>query len=392
MQPARASLIFLACALGGLMACGVFSWWVNPYGLWQSPGPFKPIAVLADQPRLYHPLRIAAAPYEVVILGSSRAREGFTPPAPQNNAHQSRFYNAGLSGASGYELGQFMEFIATHGHVKTVILGLDFFGLAPGLRSQDPVQSALLEGKSLWREYLRLVFSLETLHQSLKSVRKNLEGSPAPLPNVFAGYTEGNTRQRFILGLREHASGALAKFDPHSSVPDQVMLDEIAKGARALVAKGVQVNFVILPIPVERLMLIERMGLKTQYDAVFTALVHKISDLSDSEKKRIDFWDFGACSGPVNELAPKNDFQTMRWFYDANHFKPALGAEILKALSGQKTRVIMRRIELTPQSVFKRDWRSCEKALQKTTIDLKSIISETQDIRCRTHRAWCAHD
>lgn len=378
---------FLIAVLGMLALCGLVNALIDPYGFW-GVGIFKPTAVMADQPRVYHPLRLASEHFDTVYIGSSRVREGFRPLPGHGDE---KFYNAGASGMNAFELGKMMSLMAEHNPPKRVLVGLDFFSFAPGSSYMDGSENGLLGGQNmLWLKFEDL-FRLQTLKASLKSFVKNVLGQPAVLPVVFSNYEGARAAARFKAGLEEHGGRVLAAYDPFNQVPDERVLDSFFKGLDDLVARDVHVYLVINPLPASRMKLMSLLGLSGHYDRLFERMHERLAENAAYEA-HVELWDFGVCEKAVLERLPKDE-SGMKWFYDANHFKPVLGDIVQEQVLYQDNRSgnnLQGRL-LYPKAAasFARDWDSCSGPDDGLVTD---IVREGAQARCLINEAWCRHE
>lgn len=373
-----------------LAAVGGLNLFVDPYGYWG--GRFIPPAASdAENPRFYHPLRLAAGRYDVVFLGSSRVREGFLPADVGGGMSA---YNAGMSGASAYETGRFMSFIAGLPVVpSSVVVGVDFFGFAPGLYYQDDAANGPLGGEPLWFLKIKNLFVADTLKASIRSVKGYIKGKTHALPVFFGSYADGgDVRAKFDAGLREHASVALARFDPAMDAIDPKILEAYAQGVEALVVRGVTVHLVVSPLHAARMDLISQIGLGGHYQNVL-AVLRDISAKADSSGHgKVALWNFSGCGNVYQlEALPDGEGKTMQWYYDANHFKPALGRIMLDRIFHGEGPVwqglsVFPAQDGRPEDVSLQDWGACARA---SGMDISGLVEQTREARCSFNSKWC---
>lgn len=170
----RFTYIFLTAALTPLLAIGFFNGIVDPYGIFNSPkitgfNQLKPAKFTND--RLFKAIEITQIKPKVIFLGSSRTQWGLDPQHP---AFDEPTYNLALQGTNMYEtLRYFQHAIANQSQLRTVMLGIDFlmFTESP---NQLGFKESRLEQKSItFQDAISVLFSLDALETSQKTVEEN---------------------------------------------------------------------------------------------------------------------------------------------------------------------------------------------------------------------------
>ena len=122
----RVWLLTLVFSLGSV---AVANWLINPYGVYSASPTLNGVnqkkTGKSENDRLVKAVEIIQQQPEHLIMGSSRVKKAIDP---NHELLPANTYNAGLNGASIYELRRYVEHaIANQPDLKQITLGLDFF-------------------------------------------------------------------------------------------------------------------------------------------------------------------------------------------------------------------------------------------------------------------------
>lgn len=166
--------IFLSLSLTFTPALALFNYFIDPYGIFQSPSikginEFK--TEITKHERLHKKIRIARCKPDAVLLGNSVVVNGFDPDEIYELTHI-RFYNAGLGGAPFDEIyANFEHCLKCQPKLKKVILGIDCAGF-----NKHPRPFAFRESKTNSNnELLTGLFSSKSTADSIKTFLVNLK-------------------------------------------------------------------------------------------------------------------------------------------------------------------------------------------------------------------------
>jgi hypothetical protein len=141
MRRARA---LIAAAVLGLAVAPVLNLAVDPLETFRPPAVSHSPYGNDRLAKVEHLL--SAPPYEGLLLGSSRT--GLLDPAWASET-AGRWYNLGLLGAAPSEIADVAAALAAHGKLaRTLVLGLDLFGLAPGGGAPGHLAHPVVGGRS----------------------------------------------------------------------------------------------------------------------------------------------------------------------------------------------------------------------------------------------------
>ncbi|GGY13361.1 hypothetical protein GJV26_00520 [Massilia dura] len=340
----------LGTIAGASLAVAGFVLLVDPYGLY----------TLADMPgvnrikppveRYRNEIRLARADRlrpRIVITGNSRMEAGVDPDGPQLAGKNA--FNLGLAGTSAaMAVGQLRHLAAGAAPPERVIAGLEFVDAL----TERPVHAAALPPPLPapdrgWRSHLwraDALYSFASLKDALVTVAIQHDPDAAtatlrghnPLQQYHqAARTEGYSAlfgQRAAENTRKLAAAADGGLDtPAVRAQVAALIDGAAAGN-----PGVAVDMVIYPYHAQLLALFEGAKLWPRFEAWKALLVAEVeAGRQRHPHARIAVHDFSGY-GPVQceaIPAPGSAART-RWYWEAGHFKPALGELIVARVLG----------------------------------------------------------
>jgi hypothetical protein len=334
--------LLLAAALAGL------NWWADPYGLYRDLArvPQQKIPVFVMSERVFKTVRLADAPLEVLLLGTSRTAIGIG--RDQAAFAGKRVLNLATFGQPIREARQLFERVLAHDKPQAVLLGLDFFAFNTRL----PVPYDYVdENYSPLRPY-QLMFSISALSDSWKVLHHTTmsEGDccysdgfrPAQAPARLAGLYRHNfveTERSYL--MKKYLPYPECSFDfayptGGSSMDD---LREILKLAHQ---HHVDLRLFISPSHARQWETLAAAGLWDKWEAWKRELV----DINADEAQRasaqvLPLWDFSGYDEISTENVPvEGDNKTqMRWYSDSAHYTQALGQRIVQTMFASAPKV-----------------------------------------------------
>lgn len=320
----------LVCVLA-LAAAAAVNTVVDPYDTirlvdlpgWTDRKPVDPIgggrAILS--------LRLGRGDHRGVIAGTSRELLGFARRDPV--VVENGLVNAALAGTSIRETAAVLDFAAEHGDLELAIVGLDFIAFRRDKGFGGDYAESGFAGRPLWRIQLERLVSGETLVESFQTVRASRagDGSPRGLPTLMTG----ETRNRFTKNLLAYARKHYACFEY-----DPTGLAELGRAIDALAARGARVLLFFSPVHATQLDALRAARLSVPYRQWRTDVVRAVATARDAlppgERERIQLWDFTGYGWYTTQSI--SDGRASRWHFESSHFRPALGALVLKRLLG----------------------------------------------------------
>ncbi|GHC03969.1 hypothetical protein [Cerasicoccus arenae] len=296
LKPFRRYLITLAIIiLGGIAAVGGFNYWTDAYGIFG----VNHLGIYASADRESKAQAYQKGDFNAVIMGNSKA--AMIPAAALNKYD---FFSATFGGAMPEELYYFADRYVDHGEVAIVLL--DFWSF----RDEFPIKEDPFAPPTL-TETLDKLFSINTLDESIKTLRRNIQGEPpafSPDGSFIAHrWIISKSTPNDILAQREFNEHA-RWFADFSISPDRMTY--ITRLAEYLRGRGIWTVAVLAPMHEHSLELMEGTPAaeqleewKARIEDIFPTTV----DLIDSQYS-----------------APENFFPA-----DPTHFTPKAGVKMI---------------------------------------------------------------
>jgi hypothetical protein len=294
-----------------------------------------------------------------LVLGNSRAEVGFDPGHPAWPESSRPVYNAALPGTGTREGLRYLQHALAGSPLGTVVLGLDFmdFLVAPEappresggsqlerrlrvLDTGEPNPLRLLQRALDTRVTL---LSLDALLSAVGTVAAARDGLAADLTdrgfNPMRDYEriaaqEGYWAlfaQRDTENLKAYRQRPrnLFRVGSRSSGP----LEELRAIVRTCARAGTDLHLVIYPYHANLLETFRVTGLWEPFEEWKRALVEVVED---EASPRVALWDFSGYNPVTTEpVPPPGDTGTvLRWYWEAGHFKKALGDRVLGRILG----------------------------------------------------------
>ena len=336
----RFLLALCACLILGVLAAIALVVIVDPYGLYKvvdRPGfnAVKPgLTRYQVQIKQAHALRLRP---QVLILGNSRAEIGFDPAAPAFAAAHGTVYNLAIPGTGlGTSAYQLTQLLAAGVKPATVILGVEFMDF---LALKSPARSAAKPvGLTYWQ--FDALFSLASVKDALNTLRIQDDAEAAilsadgfnPLRDYGAHVRNDGYHKMFTQRARENAASLKRKSTTALDTADFRLLRTLLVQASTTDA---QIKLVIYPYHAQWLAMLEAAGLWPLFEQWKAQLVREIAAIKASHPgASISLHDFSGF-GPYNcERIPAAGERgaVTQWYWEAGHFKKALGDVVLERL------------------------------------------------------------
>jgi hypothetical protein len=333
----RRFLLFLALSFAGtLLAVAGFTRLIDPYGYWGGPeiaglNRFKPAA--GKHLRAVKLRQIERVQPRTLLVGNSRVGVGFDPASALWPAEARPVYNLGLAGAGPAELVDTAIAAMDESRPRALVFAADFvdFRLSEsewrGGRDAVPVP-AFAGGL---QERVEILLSLDAVEDSIFAIAEQHKPNPAHLTeqgfDALAEYNglvaaEGHAalfEQRQRDNVARYLSGPKRVAWPSAGGSESWRaLERLADACRA---RGVTLTIITYPYHVDLLLAFQRSGLWP----AFEDWQRRLAALAAA--KRVTLWDFSRVSPQTSEQVPaRGDHRPMRWYWEAGHFKAALGS------------------------------------------------------------------
>lgn len=345
-SPFKSYLAILALALtGGALLLVAFVIIVDPYGLYgvvrrDNFNAVKPgLSRYQSQIKQEHALRRRP---QFIILGNSRAEIGFDPRASALSALGTG-YNLAIPGTGlATSASQFAQLRQAGIRPRTVIAGMEFIDfLNPAVASAARPAAATApsaHGRIFWR--FDALFSLASVKDAVHTLRIQHDGEATtlsadgfnPLLEYGAHVRRDGYHKMFTQRARESAAGLRRKSTHGFATEDFLVLRAFLL---AMAATQADIKLVIYPYHAQLLAMFEAAGLWPLFDEWKDQLVLAIGEVRarypDARISLTDFSGYGAYNCEPIPAANERGRAT-RWYWEAGHFKKALGDIVLQRL------------------------------------------------------------
>lgn len=336
---------------------------IDPYRMYGTP---TVPGWTALKPRIYQQAGIAKT-YQLervgprtLLLGNSRVEVGFDPESPRWPGEAHPVFNAALAGA-GLRTSLYMlsDAVATR-RPKTVILGLDFLDFLQeadngALRppSVGPDERRLLvdrDGKpnpdrplQIWRDRIATTLTIDAVLDGLATlVDQDPETSETMTPLGFDPLNEYRlfAERQGYHDLFAQKNSIYKRQYQHYPAPDFVEPSRYASFRYLLsiiaIAAGQDIRLILFihPYHADYLDMLHEVGLWGSFENWKRALAKVTQSEIGGTPMSVQLFDFSGYNQFSTEPVPlPGDRHTaMRWYWEAGHYKPALGDEMLKTM------------------------------------------------------------
>lgn len=352
MRPGQQFLVLcLLSAATAVAAAGALTYAVDPYAVWgtrriEGFNAVKPEAYThADLAKVALARRLAP---RGVILGNSRMDVGLDPMSPSWPADARPVYNLAIPGHGlGGDLANLRRVYAGGGAPRVAVVGVDFLDfLVDPTRREAPDLKPPDEGLSVrLHDFVTTTLSITALTDTIATLwaqrdpyAPNMTERGLDTMRQYDEFvqTEGHYNifhQRnfeYIRARLGRGTAVVGSDGRRSSSFDE--LRAIIEWCRS---RNVAVDLVIYPYHADLLEIFRVTGLWPAFETWKRMLVEMVGrETAAGRNVRIGLWDFSGYSRFATEEIPaKGDRKTrMRWYWEAGHFKSALGELILRRL------------------------------------------------------------
>jgi hypothetical protein len=341
-----AYLRFLAIAFVALLAAtAAFTRLVDPYDYWGGPdmgglNRFKPAA--GKHLEAVKLRQVARVQPVTLLVGNSRVAVGMDPASPLWPPAARPVYNLGLPGVGTDGLVDVALRAMDEAPVKRLVFAADFVDFRLSLQDWRTWNaSRLVRPADLQkgvRERVEILLSLAALTDSVSALAERRKANPATI--TPAGYdrlaeynenvaAEGHAalfEQRQRDNIARYLAGPKAvRWPGPGNSPDWASLERLARECRR---RHVELVLVTFPYHVDMLQAFDRSGLWPAFAEWKRGLA------AFAEREGVPLYDFSRVTPETTEAVPApGDTRTrMRWYWEAGHFKGALGERMVADL------------------------------------------------------------
>ncbi len=270
--------------------------------------------------------------YDLVILGTSRSLNGIDPSL---EAWSSRdVFNASLVGTNFWETRLIFDYVLGRNAPSELLIEVSLLSFgSQRTTSRDFEGSAFNPDRERLEARLADTLGYESLHLALSVGRRWLTAQPKEFVPRRDGMRMrvGNpksTRDLFATVLSSFARDP-STYAGFSFGADRLnMLEEMLELASSA---GIKVTLFTPPVHALQLQAIQSLGLQADYDH----MRREVAQLAGKPRQaRVVYWDFTGWTGPRNEDVPNAGDAPMEWYFDSSHFRPSLGARLVREMFG----------------------------------------------------------
>ncbi len=361
MLPRQFVCSWLAGVLGMLTLVALVNVIIDPYGIygWVNIAGFNRNKTQAiAESRMVKPYLIDRMHPATLVLGSSRIEVGFDPESEAWPEALRPVLNLGLPGSGPYGQFRILQDALATTHPKLVLMGISFADaqLVPVRDASNASVSAVAtefdarlriaeDGTpnadfrlARVKDTATTLLSLSALGDSILTVLNQNIADRSSLTalgfNTAGDFKElvrtDGENNLFAAKDREKIADTIRwAADPHLDT------ESVAKAIALAQQHHAEVVVVIAPVYVGEIEIYRQSGVIKRYDD----WRRQISDIvaAAARNGKVSLWDFSAISPYTTEaLPPAGDRTTqLHWFWETNHFRPAVGELVIKRIFGE---------------------------------------------------------
>ncbi len=285
------------------------------------------------------------------ILGNSRAEIGFNPDYAGFTAAGYSTYNLAIPGTRASTARRAIAYLRDTGQRPAMlVLGVEFldFLKSPTMAgSANRVTTSVHAVDQLnWK--FDTIFSLASASDAIETLRIQRHPETETMtPRGFNPLLEYNKYAReqgyyalFQQRAMENASTYIGKssglaMPENGGSPD---MEDLRKILETSSTDKTELHLVIYPYHAQILAMFEQTGLWSAFEQWKRLLAQEVAAIKKvNPDAHVTLWDFSGFSNFQCEIIPSRDDRTSatKWYWEAGHFKPALGDVVLSRLLGK---------------------------------------------------------
>jgi len=321
---------------------------MDPYLLFGLPriGGFngrKP--AIRTQERLLKAYDVLRAEPRTLLLGSSRVDRGLDGRNSGWPAADRPVYNLGIGGGGPYIAYRYLQHVMSRHPPGLVVLGLDFeyvlMGSATEHSGTGEFETRLAVERDgrinpAWRwqyarDLVQSAFSLNALADSAATLVANLKSESL---DVVAGNADTSADlSRFVSELGSYPAATYSNLISirqfKDKQPDRLVMEDVRAIADLCVMHGTRLILFINPVHVDRLEILDLLGVWGDFEDWKRELVALTVRYPDRDgQHRVLLWDFSDYDAYSTEPVP-HDRHVMYWFWDSYHYTRPLGDRVI---------------------------------------------------------------
>lgn len=337
MTPSRYLQIVLGSVLLGLGAIAALNWYADPYGIYRYGRPGDPErfrAGIFNASYLHKAHALRELKPDAIVVSHARVLIGVDPRHP---GLPPGTYNLGLGGAHLYEISRYLQEAFADHPPKLVVLGIDarMFTENADISPEFSEARMRVRADGTPTPFYRLadlqatLLSIPALYYSAKTLRGRT-GAPQFVQGFPADFMEKVDRLDLTANVLKMNAKWLAPYlqreKPSRRLPHQ--MDAYAEIVKLCAAHGTRLVVFVHPLHART---IDQM---TVDEAVYARWLRAVAALTAQLDPDAELWDFAGYNEISTEAfpPPSSENSTMHWYWEANHYRAALGSLVLDRL------------------------------------------------------------
>lgn len=274
--------------------------------------------------------------WDSIVLGSSRIETGIDPEDAIWGGK--RVYNGGLMSVSAQELLDVLRYLEGRRASQELLIFVDFFMFL----SIDPNESFEREfaasrfdpGRDLWTHRLSNLLSSGAAQDSLRTIFNAARGRVSAWTPLGMRRRPAGELQTQLELFRHTLEREAQAFRGSHYRPE--LTQQMGRQIQALLSKGYRITLAVPPVHALSLEVVCVTGHLDDFIRWKSDIVRALLDPSRPEATRAPIWDFAAYHPLTSEALAVNDGsrESVRWFIEATHFRPELGAILVARMKG----------------------------------------------------------
>ncbi len=351
--------IGIICFLAALLGTAALNWVVDPYAVFgtrfpgidlNKPGP-------TDHPSLSKVYLLERSNPNTLLIGASRVDIGLNPESPEWPADLRPVFNLGVPGAGIADQANLLRHALEVTRPKRVFIGigLDDCFVMPGKSGSsrqaalapDPERDRLAvtrtgepnprQRRARWDDTVTALFSISALTDTFKTLFHQGDSSQKRMSPLgfdngmdFVNGTQAEGAMDLFLQKDENKIAQLLRWSKQQAFDVSPLADMLA------LAPGRDVEFVVFIYPNsgDDIEIYRRLGAAGTFDRWREQIV-QIVDQASRAGIHVSLWDFSGFTHYQTEpVPPRGNHTQLMWFWETNHFKPALGEQLIARMLG----------------------------------------------------------
>jgi hypothetical protein len=273
--------------------------------------------------------------WEVIVLGSSRAKAGI--PAAHPHLATNRTCNLSVDAIRFSELASIFDYARKQNPLKEVVLCLDFYMFSKGpVWLLDFPESRFNPAFDVFLYHCKRLLAEESVRGSWEVLKQRVKGFEPPMQSrlgYFEAKMDEGTVQREVFDRTLRLMGA----GYSTQRVDDRHMEKLRGLLRVCRDENIRLNIAIVPVHALDVELLYAGDRWAEFEGWKRHLAQILA--AEGVEGRFALWDFTGYAGPPAEAVPRagDSLTRMDYYFENSHFTPRLGWQLMDALSGVPT-------------------------------------------------------